>query len=326
MSDPRFLSEHGLQTLVNKLKNDYATKAAVSTDIANAIANVTQFKYRIVESLPLTGEDGVLYLLINSGSEPNAHNEYIWISNKYEMVGSAEVDLSDYLKTAKLQGDGTYVVANIDDSTGNVTISLSASTVASLDKADNSVQKDDVIPDADILAMFNPIFNAIVVGFYKAPLHDESIENPIEDNEIVSDYEITVGSASGNGDIITVPIEFSGTDLKEHTNDSNEVGYWMGVAFPESVLISNYDVKYYSGFGEYVAPTNSLDWVSLASTDFVENEDVATTGTYHLFYREVGQAKENNDKAFVALQYSDGGVTVKTVVYEYDYSNVSLAE
>ena len=54
--------------------------------------------YKIVETLPTTGEEGVLYLVKNSmdPSENNLYNEYMYIENTWEYVGKTGVDLSEY--------------------------------------------------------------------------------------------------------------------------------------------------------------------------------------------------------------------------------------
>lgn len=57
----------------------------------------------VVPTLPDTGEEGILYFVPKTdGTGNNLYNEYLWIgaNSKYEQVGSAEVDLSDYLKSA----------------------------------------------------------------------------------------------------------------------------------------------------------------------------------------------------------------------------------
>ena len=57
----------------------------------------------VVPTLPDVGEEGILYFVPNpDGAGNNLYDEYLWIeaNNKYEQVGSAEVDLSDYLKSA----------------------------------------------------------------------------------------------------------------------------------------------------------------------------------------------------------------------------------
>lgn len=81
----------------------YQTASQVTTSINNAIAGVTQFDYSIVASLPASGKKGTIYLVANSGTGNNVYDEYIWLNNKFEKLGTTEVDLTGYLKTTDIE-------------------------------------------------------------------------------------------------------------------------------------------------------------------------------------------------------------------------------
>ena len=91
-------------TNTNQLTNGagFQTQSQVQSAIADAISGITSFEYSIVQTLPATGEKGVIYLVPNSGSAPNIYDEYVWIvsggSGSFEMIGTTAVDLSDYMK------------------------------------------------------------------------------------------------------------------------------------------------------------------------------------------------------------------------------------
>lgn len=80
----------------------YQTASQVSTAISTAIAGVTQFDYSIVTSLPASGVKGTIYLVSNSGTGTNLYDEYLWINNKWEKLGTTTVDLSGYVKFTDL--------------------------------------------------------------------------------------------------------------------------------------------------------------------------------------------------------------------------------
>ena len=80
----------------------YQTANQVSTAISNAIANIQGISYSIVETLPTTGEAGVIYLISNSVTNPNSYEEYIWITDNFEKIGTTEVDLTGYIKESDL--------------------------------------------------------------------------------------------------------------------------------------------------------------------------------------------------------------------------------
>lgn len=81
----------------------YQTASQVEAAVAAAVGKVTSITYSVVESLPTTGEAGVIYLLSNGGAEnQNLYDEYIWLGSKYEKLGTKELDLSGYVKTGDL--------------------------------------------------------------------------------------------------------------------------------------------------------------------------------------------------------------------------------
>lgn len=84
----------------NQLTNGagYQTASDVTTAINTALAGITSISYQVVSSLPATGEAGVIYLVANSGTSPNVYDEYIWVNNAFEKIGTTAVDLSNYMQ------------------------------------------------------------------------------------------------------------------------------------------------------------------------------------------------------------------------------------
>lgn len=72
--------------------------------LADAIGNIKGLEYKVVESLPAPGKDGVLYLVPTAApTENNQYDEYIWAGDGYEFLGTTafdpgEIDLSNYVK------------------------------------------------------------------------------------------------------------------------------------------------------------------------------------------------------------------------------------
>lgn len=73
-----------------------ASTAFVNTAITNAISGIQGISYEVVQTLPATGQAGVIYLVSNSGSAPNIYDEYIWTGTAMEKIGTTDVDLSGY--------------------------------------------------------------------------------------------------------------------------------------------------------------------------------------------------------------------------------------
>lgn len=77
-----------------------ATTAFVTRAINNAIGDITGLSFEVVTALPTTGAAGTIYLLSNGGSGQNIYDEYVWVNNKFEKIGTTDVDLSNYISTS----------------------------------------------------------------------------------------------------------------------------------------------------------------------------------------------------------------------------------
>lgn len=100
-------------TKVSDITNDsgFQTASDVNSAIATAVGGITGVDYQIVQSLPASGTKGVIYLISNSGSNPNSYDEYIYVNNKFEKIGTTDIDLTNYWNTTSLT---TITNAEID--------------------------------------------------------------------------------------------------------------------------------------------------------------------------------------------------------------------
>lgn len=91
-------------TNVSDLTNDagYQDATEVQDLIDDALADITTLDYEVVQTLPQTGEKGIIYLVPNSGSGGNSYDEYIWTNNAFEKIGTTDVDLSQYWGKSEL--------------------------------------------------------------------------------------------------------------------------------------------------------------------------------------------------------------------------------
>lgn len=74
-----------------------ATTEFVTTAVANAIGGVTSITYQVVQTLPATGENGVIYLVAHSHGTGDAYDEYVWVGSSFEKLGNTDIDLSGYM-------------------------------------------------------------------------------------------------------------------------------------------------------------------------------------------------------------------------------------
>lgn len=58
---------------------------------------------KVVATLPATGEARFLYLVPqNAQGEQNYYDEYLYIDEKWEMIGTTKIDLSEYYSKAEV--------------------------------------------------------------------------------------------------------------------------------------------------------------------------------------------------------------------------------
>ena len=110
-----------IPTKVSDLTNDsnYQTDTEVNNAITDALADIVGFSIEIVNTLPATGEDGVFYFVPNSGEQNNIYDEYLYVNNAWEKLGTTEIDLSNYLQKtdisawAKEPNKPTYTASEV---------------------------------------------------------------------------------------------------------------------------------------------------------------------------------------------------------------------
>lgn len=84
----------------------------LKTELLEAINGITSFEAKIVDSLPETGEKGIIYFVPKTeGAEQNSYEEYIYVGSAFEKVGDTAIDTdaikneiattvaADYIKT-----------------------------------------------------------------------------------------------------------------------------------------------------------------------------------------------------------------------------------
>ena len=76
---------------------------AVYDFVTNAIAGISGFHAEIVSELPETGQSNILYLVAKtSAASGDGYDEYLYINNAWERVGSTDIDLSGYVKASEM--------------------------------------------------------------------------------------------------------------------------------------------------------------------------------------------------------------------------------
>ncbi len=87
--------------VVDNLNSDITNRplsAKQGKALKEMINGITSFNYEVVTELPAVGQKGIIYLILNSASteENNIYDEYLYVNDKYEKLGSftTQIDLS----------------------------------------------------------------------------------------------------------------------------------------------------------------------------------------------------------------------------------------
>lgn len=96
-----FINDAGYLTQHQSL-NDYATKNYVEQVVAGIETGL--LKRAVVATLPSSGiDENTIYMVERTNSETNnVYDEYLYLNDNWEKIGSTEVDLTDYLKKTDL--------------------------------------------------------------------------------------------------------------------------------------------------------------------------------------------------------------------------------
>ena len=90
-----------LDAALDIIADAYTTK----DELNSAISGLISFDTCIVDSLPTTGTKGIIYLYKSkNNTSASYYDEYIWIesSNKFEMIGTTEINANDTVTTDQM--------------------------------------------------------------------------------------------------------------------------------------------------------------------------------------------------------------------------------
>ena len=118
-------SEAGFITnSVEDLKNYYKKSETYSQEEVNSlIGNLTRLTLQVVQELPEVGTEHIIYLVPKNESGNNIYEEWLFVQSKWEMIGSTEVDLSNYYTKEEIDA----LMANNSDDSEFVIINLTSS-------------------------------------------------------------------------------------------------------------------------------------------------------------------------------------------------------
>lgn len=230
----------------------YYTETEIDAKVNNINSQINSligFTATIVNSLPSTGEVGVMYLKLNTSAsvDGNIYDEYIWVNNKFEKIGSTEttVDLSGYVTQTemttqlanKANTNHTHDIASLPDETDMLghmendfytALDTKANKTTATTSANGLMSKEDkskldgiateanktVVDSSLSSSSTNPVQNKIVTD----ALNDKADSNHTHDYIPSTISETVFSNVDGSGkirgirqgNVVTLMLEFTG--------------------------------------------------------------------------------------------------------------------
>ena len=82
------------------LENETKAREEAIEGLREEIVALPKFKIVIVDVLPSVGEPATFYLVATGSESENEYDEYVFVNNKWEKIGTQTLDLSEYAKVA----------------------------------------------------------------------------------------------------------------------------------------------------------------------------------------------------------------------------------
>lgn len=155
---------------VSNSLSGYYTKGQVD----NLLSNLKKATITVVETLPTTGQEGIIYLVGTSAP----YEQYVWEGSAWIDLGSTEIDLSNYVNTTgtltanqivlgdgtkKVKASGKTIASSVTNDASSVPTSQAVKTYADAELA----KKQDKLSTAQMNAV-NSGITASKVAIYDA--------------------------------------------------------------------------------------------------------------------------------------------------------------
>lgn len=130
----KYADKNALKHFRERLEDVFLTETQVSEFVNQKLIEYRQGIITVVRELPAKGEEGFLYL-IPSSTEDVIYIAFAWENNEWVQMGSATLDLSDYVTKNELKSHSDNAKVHITD--------------AERTYWNNKLNADDLIPLTD---------------------------------------------------------------------------------------------------------------------------------------------------------------------------------
>ena len=174
-----------------------ATDKALSANQGNIlktmIGNLANLRIEVVTELPSTGEVNVIYLVKKAGTNPDVHDEYIYVENTWEKIGNTEVDLSNYYTKEQVYSKSeVYTKTEVNNIKNDI---------------ESNIPEGVVVDSALSATSENPVQNKVITNtlssYVKTADLNVTLGNYYTTNEVYTKEEVNDKIASaGGGDVM----------------------------------------------------------------------------------------------------------------------------
>lgn len=211
---------------VGNLTNYYLkSETYTQSEVNNLIGQIKTISIEVVNTLPTTGEDNKIYLVPKEGSTGDVYNEYIWVNNTWELIGSTQVDLTGYatqdwvnnqIKDFLNESQVTQIVNNSLTNYYTKTETYSKTEVNNL--LNGKANADDIpTKTSDLTNDSGFIDNSVdnLENYYKKSetYNQTEINNLLSNKADISDIPTKTGDLTNNGDGTTGSKYITNSDL-----------------------------------------------------------------------------------------------------------------
>lgn len=162
------------------------TDAVNYKQLMDAVATLQSISFEIVQQLPTSGEQNIIYLLPKSSSSANnVYDEYVWINNSWELIGTTAIDLSNYY--TKTQADNKFVAKQTgytlsqNDYTDTDKAKLDGVATGAQVNVIESVKVNNVALSVANKSVNIPLVSATANGVMSPDMYDVAMFNYVDD-------------------------------------------------------------------------------------------------------------------------------------------------
>ena len=273
---------------------------------------------------------------VNAPNGIKAYNNGFWAGVKVKAVSdnyATKEKLGYKVKTSLTNGadyvantksDNLYAKDfNIDDGGANkIYVKYTSDTMLGDNAVEQSVIYTYELDFTGVKKDMSPDVAALKSAIKPATLS----ENGLSQNYIpyTGNYTAVAGTEVTEDDSVTIPVKLTTRDLRLYTEKAiseKGMGYWVGVAIPQSLSENATEVKYYHGSDDPTAVGDSA-YVAFNASGYHDASETKDDVLYDTFFFDANDFVDD-DKAYVALRLKESN-SYFYVIYELDFSGVEL--